>query len=1141
MQKGVDGSLLFSASDLVAYLGCKHRTKLDLDRSNGWDCQRVEPDAASRLVQDYGNRHEAAYLNALRNSGLSVAEIKKDASLSDQVQATRKAMSDGADVIYQATLLNSPFLGYADFLLRAQGESKFGNYHYEIADTKLAKSNRAKFMVQLCFYADLLFAEQKVLPKHLHVVLGELDKRGKAKHGLALDAENVVKLPTTDYIHYVRTLTKQFQAFTCSPNDTHPTTVAACQQCGWRVHCEAVWEDADHLSRVANIRRSQINKLEAAGIASMSALAELATHADPVEVKGIGKPVLYKLMRQADLQLHPLDPQGQLRVIHIEPSADKPSGFQLLPEPDAGDLYFDMEGFPHETGGLEYLFGVGHVVRSGSATRLEFRPFWAHDRAQEKIAFEAFMDFVDKHLKQHPNAHIYHYAPYEKTAIQKLASVHDTRTEMRDRLLREGRLVDLYRVVASGVLLAVPGYSIKKVESYYRDKRQGNVANAGDSIVQYEAYRVAQELADKQRLLDDIEKYNYDDVESTWQLHCWLESIRPTNTPRFKPAQLDDAEQQQRQVRRLEREAKVADAMVKLEGWVGQQETNDQAAAQKLADLLGQLLGFYWRCELPGLWRKFERLSADEEDLLDDPDCLAMLTRSGDPTPDARSVRYHYSVPAQETKLYTDCSVTCLTDGISAANFRFDEAQGTVSFTRGAGSKPPPQLLSLCAAENFATAPKLEAIYRLIDQLHLQAWGSSALLRMLGRLAPRIKDRKTGEACCTNTTVSGITDAVRDLNGSHLVIQGPPGTGKTYTAARVISQLLSDGRTVGITANSHAAINNLLNVAYGAAVETDTRVSAAVVKTDDNLAQGIRVVDSRDINSRTHNLVGGTAWLFCRPQQNQSWDYLFIDEASQVSLADVVAMGSSARNIILLGDQMQLPQPTQGTHPGDSGLSALDYLMQGHATVPADMGIFLGQTYRMHSAVCAPISTAIYENRLISDSSCDQQRLVLANDADPVLQPTGVVYLPVSHQNRSQSAPEEAKRIAELYQSLLQQSWIDREGREQHLTDADILVVAPYNAQVRGLRKALGEQARVGTVDKFQGQEGAVVIVSMTTSDAANLPRSLDFLFSKNRINVAVSRAKCLAVIVASLGLQSVECDKVEDMPLLNFYSMLTA
>lgn len=650
MQKH-DFQVLYSASDVVAFLGCKHRITLDLQKLNGWDVKRAPVDAATALVQSYGDRHERAYLQTLKNQGLEVVEIDKSAPLDEQVNATRTAMQAGAEVIFQAALLQPPFLGYADFLFKAEGKSKLGNHHYEVADTKLAKSNRAKFMVQLCFYADLLEKEQDVLPRHLHVVLGTLNESDKLKRGMAPQDENTARLLTSEYIHHVRLIMADFLKFASSPTQTEPLPNAACGQCGWRDHCQQSWENQDHVCLVANIRNDQITKLKKSGITTMGGLADYAG-----EVKGVG--VMNKLKAQARLQSNQRDVDGKLRIELLPQTAMvgnsvKSTGFGLLPEPDPGDLYFDMEGFPHEIGGLEYLFGVGHVLPSTSPdteAQLKFLPFWAHNRQEEKVAFEGFMDFVEAHILEHPKAHIYHYAAYEKTAIQRLSSLHDTRTELRDRLLREGRLIDLYRVVSSSLVLAVPSYSIKKVEAYYRGSRQGVVANAGESIVMYEAFRETIDAVEKARLLSDIESYNKDDVESTWQLHRWLESLRPQNIPRFTPATHETADQAitTAQVKREEDEAK-ATSRAALIAWLSQQSSQDKDNAKKVAELLGQLLGFYWRCALPGVWRRYQRQSCDESELLDDMECLANLARMEEVTIEKKAsvitITYQIRIP----------------------------------------------------------------------------------------------------------------------------------------------------------------------------------------------------------------------------------------------------------------------------------------------------------------------------------------------------------------------------------------------------------------------------------------------------------------------------------------------------------------
>jgi uncharacterized protein len=299
-------------------------------------------------------------------------------------------------------------------------------------------------------------------------------------------------------------------------------------------------------------------------------------------------------------------------------------------------------------------------------------------------------------------------------------------------------------------------------------------------------------------------------------------------------------------------------------------------------------------------------------------------------------------------------------------------------------------------------------------------------------------------------------------------------------------------------------------------------------------AAGITNVYDNDEVTPHFNLVAGTAFLFARPEHDQAFDHLFVDEAGQTSLGHLVAMGVCARSIVLVGDQMQLGQPIQGTHPGESGLSALEFLLKNYATIPPERGIFLDVTRRMHPDVCRFVSEAVYEGRLHSDPTCVARRLVLAAGADPALKVAGVSWVPVRHEECTQRSAEEGTRIAALFNSLLRQRWIEEAGKERPMTVDDILVVSPYNMQVNLLQTLLPAGARVGTVDKFQGQEAAVVIVSMTASSAEDVPRGMEFLYSRNRINVAVSRAKSLAIIVASPRLLEASCVTVEQIALVN-------
>ncbi len=395
-----------------------------------------------------------------------------------------------------------------------------------------------------------------------------------------------------------------------------------------------------------------------------------------------------------------------------------------------------------------------------------------------------------------------------------------------------------------------------------------------------------------------------------------------------------------------------------------------------------------------------------------------------------------------------------------------------------------------------------------------------------------------------------LPDLVRRMRGTTLCIQGPPGTGKTYTSAHVIVELLADGKRVGVMANSHKAVMNLIrNVAEAADKRAGMKhvlIKVGGEADEPLLASGrVRHLKTASDAAASMNagdaglLMGGTAWLFSREDLRGSFDYLFVDEAGQVSLASLVATGQAASNLILVGDQMQLGQPTQGSHPGDSGRSGLDYILNGHATIPPHMGVFLGVTWRMHPEICRFISDAVYEGRLHSVDAAAGQAVLCKSSSAKISRKTGVVFVPVDHQDNTQSSDEEVAMIVELVAELLGRCIVDRDGSKRELLLDDILIVAPYNMQVRRLKSRLGPRAKVGSVDKFQGQEAAIVIISMCASSVDECPRGVDFLLNKNRINVAVSRAKCLAIVVGCPTLMTARCKTVEHMELVNLYCWL--
>jgi uncharacterized protein len=428
------------------------------------------------------------------------------------------------------------------------------------------------------------------------------------------------------------------------------------------------------------------------------------------------------------------------------------------------------------------------------------------------------------------------------------------------------------------------------------------------------------------------------------------------------------------------------------------------------------------------------------------------------------------------------------------------------------------------------------AIERAVDSVVRGDRHYPAIVDFISKSIPRFsgKGRQATIVDPGKELVPEIVSAVVNLDRSVLPIQGPPGTGKTYVSSCAILELVKSGKRVAVASNSHKAVDNLLCAVIDRATESDENVSMAKKGGDEFEGTYTGRIHQTERNDDAHlftaSVVGGTAWLFSRDDFDKSFDYLFVDEAGQVSVANIVAMGTCARNIVLVGDPMQLSQPIQGAHPGESGLSALEYLLAGHNTVPADRGIFLPISRRMHPEVCRFISDIVYEGRLISDQGAARQKIF----GGPTLHLSGARLIEVSHAGNSQSSPEEVAAICSEIEHLLGKTFRDRDGNERPLELDDILVVAPYNLQVNALKVGLPSGARIGTVDKFQGQEAPVCLVSLTSSSAQEIPRGLDFLFRLNRINVAISRAQVLSLVFASPNLLEVTCTNVEEMRLVN-------
>ena len=1101
----LEGELVLSPSDLTGFAACAHLSELNLLVARGELARPEHHDPELEIISRAGDTHEGKVLAGFRAEGRSVVEVAYDGSsladLRDAEAKTLVAMQSGADVVYQATFFDGRWRGHADFLLRVEEPSELGSWSYEVADAKLARRVKAAALLQMSAYSEQVERLQGRAPTSMHVLTGDGERHA---------------FRVAEYSAYFRTLKAEYEARVLGPpTQSYPDKVEHCGICRWSERCDDQRRTDDHLSTVGGMRSDQIRKLNAVGITTA---AELAAAPAGLRVAGIGAVTGERLRRQAVLQLRGADadvPVFERLAAEVAEIGGSRRGLAGLPEPSPGDLFFDMEGDPFATeGGLEYLFGVIELV----AGEPKYHAFWGHDRAGEKRAFEDFMDFVADRRSDDPGLHIYHYAPYEPSAVKRLMGLHGTREDQVDGLLRDSVFVDLYRVLKQSVQVSTDSYSLKKIEALYMERASGEVMNAASSIVAYEEYL---EVGDPE-LLESIAKYNEADCESTRLLRDWLEARRSEAEQELGPIARPEARVAVESESVAAESDEVAVLVTTLGGDAGPDSSRNEE--EHAAWLLAQLLRWHQREDKPEWWAYFDRVErGSEEDLVADAECIGALEYEGEVGRIKDSIVHRYRFPAQDHKFSAgDKAVDPATTSGAGEVVTVDNANATIDLKRGlrSTSPHPRALIPPGPYDNKKHRAAIRAVAVWVAEHGIDAPGPFRAVRdLLLRRAP-------------------ATQAVLALDQECLAIQGPPGSGKTYTGARMIVGLLDAGRTVGITAHTHAAIGQLLREVVKVAGEQQV-TCRALQKCKAKQHCGDHRVQSTDDQGELEvaleaggvNLIAGTPWLWSREEMIGSVDTLFVDEAGQMALANVVAVAAAMNNLVLLGDPQQLAQPSKGSHPIGAGRSALEHLLGEHDTIPPELGMFLDTTFRMHPDVCAFVSEVAYEDRLRSVPGLEQQRVT---SSDAALTGSGVRFFPVEHAGNRIASTEEAVAVGAVVDALLGGSWTNRLGETRALTLDDVLVVAPYNAHVARLRTELGPDVRVGTVDKFQGQEAPVAIYSMATSSAADISRTIEFLYDLHRANVAVSRARALSVLVCSPALLRVHCHNPEQMRLVN-------
>ena len=1114
--------IYISPSDLNNFVSCKYHSFNDLN-AHEKKLKKKEPSEDMKLWRRYGDEHEAKHLKLLKEKYSNNITIDSTKSDDQRFNATTDAIKKGFDLIYKAYFIEGKFRGEADFLIKTKEKSELGDYSYEVYDTKVTKNLKPKHVLQITAYSYLISKITGILPKLMYLIDGKSEYHSYKVFEF-LDYFNFTKIKFENFIVEEK------------KEKLYPESCNHCNYCIWQDECLKIWDGDNYINQVARINKSQITKLKKEGIDTVEKLAKV--NIENIKSK-INKLSLERLYQQANLQ-EEKRLTGKSKYVVLEQIEGQ--GFYKIPQTNDGDLFFDIEGFPESNKrNLEYLHGL-YFKEKGEKI---FKYFYVEDNTREsefKI-FKDLINFLKKRFDQYPDAYIYHYNDYETRALKELASeysgVFPEGNNLVDFLLRNQKFVDLYRVVEHTLRTSEKDLSLKSLEKFYRKEREATIKTAADSIRLFDNWCSTND----DKIRNDIIHYNEEDCVSTGDLRDFLLDLKPDGIPFFTPKFEDEDEEKKSKVRKNpnkktvqeieEEELKLIDKLNKSK--------NDKVIIENLIDLVG----FHRREAKPDNWRYYDRLDKTPELLEDDSECLAncifkeeIIDKETDKT------KYIYQFETQNFKIKEGDYAQELFEENNygkVGEIIEDEDDGNFVEIFSNNKGKPPEIFTFKPGGSPPTDPIREALNKFLGAYaESKDFKYKCGLDILENNFPDVLNIKKGDKIFDEKKdlIKEAQNTVKNLNSSYLLVQGPPGAGKTYISAHMIVSLIKAGKKVGVTSNSHKAINNLLEQVEEIS-DFEFRGFKKISKKEDRL-NGKFIEDINKVGKEgydPYSLFAGTAWLFCNEALNQKVDYLFIDEAGQVSLANTLAMCTATKNIVLIGDQMQLSQPIKGTHPGIAGKSSLEYLLEGYDTIPAEKGIFLNETRRLNKNICEFISSSFYESRLKPHPVTSERYVKLNLDN---IKDEGINFIPMYHENNTQKSIEETDYIKDLIGKIIGKRCKDNgDTKERSLDLNDILIVAPFNMQVNNLARNLPINSKVGTIDKFQGQEAKIVFISMTSSDPENIPRNKDFLFSRNRLNVGISRAECTTIILFNPNLLNTSCQKIEEMRLINNFCKL--
>ena len=1108
----------FSATKLKFFIN--NRDLIKEFKEKLLDLKPSEKTRIDNLRIKKGLDHEAEYFKKLSKKYKKIKNIKilKNLSIEEKINETNDALKNGYDLIYGGWLKSKNWIGELDFLeINNAVKSNLGNWSYEIIDTKYTSKVKGDHIYQGCLYSLLLYEIQGIHSNNFYIVLKDFNKVA-IKHSEVYESFLFHKNSFENFIN----------------NELHKKIIEKIIYSSFQdiqQFCEKEWIERKHLNQVYGTNKNNIKKLNNANICNYVELAKL----DPKKnIEGLKNETKINLINQAKLQIES-EKKGYPIFKIKEENKTLNVGFNLLPEPSESDLFFDIEGVQDYVfdGKLEYLFGIFYV----EGGKKIYKPFWAHNKAEERQSVIDFFSFTKAHFKKYPKAKIYHYAHYEITALERLTSLYKVHGIDYDHYLHLSRFVDLYKVVRGAIFISGKSYSIKEIEKYYDFKRSGEIQKGDVS----EEYYIQYIETGQKNLLEQIEDYNKQDCESTFKLRKWLLKIKPEDTKFFKP---EKEEMELRPFEEIQLEYQKKFHLSKLSN-------------APIVKLLSDIIGFYNRDQKPS-WRQFfDRKDLSNEELIDDKETIGNMSLVSI-YQDKRSLCYTYIFPNQEYKLKKGRSVIIANNNDpERADYAgtiqdLDQIKRTLILRKGISKEKKQLPKTLSISEKVMEHSRFDNlnknIYNFCENILENKKGYEALKSFLNRDIPNIKDVNSGDKIMNSENFNKVVpEIISRLNSSYIFLQGPPGTGKTFYSANAIVELLKKNKKIAVTANSHKVIHNLLEKVEKIAEEQnflfkglkmgnfdneDTFYNGKLIKTDKNEKHYID-----GLKKGNTLLFAGTKYHLSQWYYRNEIDFLFIDEAGQVSLADLISIGNIAKNIVLIGDQNQLSQPVQASHPGSSGDSVLDYLLEGKDTVDENRGIFLNRTFRLHPNINEFISENFYEKKLLTNSENINRKINFPKNF--YIKKEGIHTILMDHEDCKQTSEEELNKIQEIIKELIGKEFTDTNNKKRPLKISDFLIVSPYNAQVNFLLARLPKGTRCGTIDRFQGQEAPITIISMTSSDVESLPRNKSFFFNRNRLNVAISRAQCLSIILFNKKLLETPPKTHEEFKLINNFQKL--